>query len=306
MSSPKVSVIIGTFNQAKYIRATLESVFGQTFRDYEVVVADDASTDGTLNELQRAGDRIRLIARTDNSGLPAVPRNQAIRAAKGEYLAFLDADDLWHPSKLERQVLFMGQHPEVGMSHCYCNVINEEGCILRIRHDGRLPETGDCFAELLNHCFISTSTVMVREGVLRSVGMFDESPMMRTGEDYDFYLRVARLNKVGLVNEVLASYRECTGSVSRTSNWRGTPEHVPTLLRYWQKKEFWAGRVPPSCVRRSLLHACMENSQYWRDQGYGKRAAWFAIKAIQRGPLQREAWMALVKSMARMLIKREA
>ena len=104
MNGPKVSVCIGAYNRKDYIRECVDSVLAQTWPDREIIVVDDASTDGTREILQAYGDSIRLILRETNSGICPITRNQAAAAARGEYVAFLDSDDLWPPARLQRQL----------------------------------------------------------------------------------------------------------------------------------------------------------------------------------------------------------
>ena len=114
MSGPKVSVVIGSYNCEKFIHETVQSVIDQTFRDWELIIVDDCSTDNTCQEISRIKDeRIKLIRLDSNSGLPAAPRNVGIKNAKGDYIAFLDHDDIWLPEKLERQVAFLEKNKDI-------------------------------------------------------------------------------------------------------------------------------------------------------------------------------------------------
>src|SRR3990172_7360951 len=181
---PKVSVIIPTYNREKYIVETLQSVFEQTFTDYEVIVIDDGSTDNTSVVLKPYLDRIVYI-RKPNGGQGSA-RNVGIKKAKGEYIAFLDSDDLWLPEKLEIQVRYLDGHPEAGLVFTdmviFCQ--DESGMhqeLKEIHYRG-----GDIsFRTLLKWNFVPNLTVMARQSCINTAGLFDESRDLIGIEDYD-------------------------------------------------------------------------------------------------------------------------
>lgn len=122
----KVSVIIPVYNAEKYVAATIQSVLSQTYQNFEIIILDDGSPDNSIEVCQKFTDsRIRII-RQENRGLPGA-RNTGIRHAKGDYLAFLDADDIWLPTKLEKHVHHLNDSPTVGISFCYSSFINQQG-----------------------------------------------------------------------------------------------------------------------------------------------------------------------------------
>ena len=162
MPPPLVSVCIGAYNRKDTIRECVDSALGQTWPNKEVVVVDDASTDGTREILEEYGNRIRLIWRETNSGICPVTRNQAAEASNGEYVAFLDSDDVWYPEKLQKQVAFLESHPDVPLCHTLCHVLDGASRVVGVRHGaGVVPSTGWIFDRLLDHCWITISTVMV-------------------------------------------------------------------------------------------------------------------------------------------------
>src|SRR5436309_7380613 len=122
---PKVSVIIPVFNGERYIRQTIESVLAQTYRDFELLVIDDGSTDGTAEAVKEYEKDLRYVHQGNGGASKA--RNQGIRFSQGKYIAFLDADDLWEPEKLTIQVEFLERNPKIGLVHCNCDGIDEEG-----------------------------------------------------------------------------------------------------------------------------------------------------------------------------------
>ena len=298
MSKPLVTVVIGTFNKERYIEETLASVVNQTWPETEILVIDDASSDGTAEIIRSFGDRVRFIPRDENSGCPGTPRNQGMELANGKYVAFLDADDLWHPEKLARQVAFMEAEPELPFSHTSCQIIDSEGCVIRIRHEGAIPETGNVFVPMLRHCYVTTSTVMLRKDFFQRFGGMLCGAAWRTGEDYEYYLRVAAAEAIGFMDEVLASYRsqEEGESISQeSSNWRGIPEHVPTLQYLLEHPESLPSSKYICDVKNALFAACIENAWYWLEKRQGKKVQWFLNVAFAQKPFSPTAWAMLAR-----------
>ncbi len=206
MKKPKVSVVIGSYNCEKFIQETIQSVINQTFQDWELIVVDDCSTDNTcqkINEIK--DDRIRLIKLDSNSGLPAVPRNIAMRNAKGDYIAFLDHDDLWLPKKLEKQVAAMEQDEDIYLVYTKC-IIQRDGKQLKI--SPQKPKSGYVFHDLFLHFnFIDCLTVMIRNKSEENNYYFDEDKGFVAVEDYALWLLIAKDHKIFCVDEPLAIYR---------------------------------------------------------------------------------------------------
>jgi glycosyltransferase involved in cell wall biosynthesis len=210
---PKVSVIIPTYNCAHYLEQAIESAMNQTYRDLEIIVLDDGSTDNTSEVVRKYGTDIRYI-RQANAGLPAA-RNRAIESSSGEFLAFLDSDDWWEPSKLAEQVPILEGDPELGLIYTDLRVVHDDGEIIPSFLASRpLATSGYVFDRLLQSGFILPSTVLMRRTCLDQVGMFDES--MRSHEDIELWLRVCQKWKVALVSQPLTHRRQ--GAANMTSN----------------------------------------------------------------------------------------
>jgi len=198
---PAVTVIIPAYNSERYIRETLDSVLGQTWQDLEVIVVDDGSTDGTRDIVLACGEPVRLVEQ-ENAG-PSPARNRGIREARGEFVAFVDSDDLWTPDKLERQMALFDADERVGLVYCRSQRIDGEG--------NHLPTTlmekpvGGVFLPLLyrNHC--PTSGVVVRKACLDQCGVFPED--MVWAEDWHLWLRIARHYAFQAVQDALALHR---------------------------------------------------------------------------------------------------
>ena len=295
MSKPLVSVCIGAYNRREYIRECVDSALAQTWAPKEIVVVDDASTDGTREILQSYGDSIRLMLRETNSGICPVTRNQAAQAARGEFVAFLDSDDAWHPEKLAKQVAFMRANPEVPLCHTLCNVIDERSRVVGVRHGaGVVPPTGMIFERLLEHCWITISTVMVRRSLFEEVGWFNcDAPYGYLGEDHEFFLRVARKHPIGLVAEALAGFRKAGQGIT-AKNWKANPEPVPLFQAFLGRRDLWEGVVSRNRMVRSIADKCDQNAYFWRGQKHWGRVAWFALQALRVNPLDGRGWKHLL------------
>ena len=295
MSEPLVSVIVGVYNKERHVGECLRSVLAQTYPRFELIVVDDGSTDGSAAEIAEIQDaRIRRVRRPSNSGHPGKVRNQAIRLAQGAYYAFLDADDVWLPEKLEKQVAYMEAHPGYLLSHSWCRVVDADGKDLYLRHDGRYPPSGDCLAELLKHCFICTSTVMVRAELVGRVGAFSEEDCFRSGQDYEFFVRCAKATGIGILAEALVRYRLHSGTVSRrTSNWRSIPRDFVRHRIFLRRRSLWEGAVEEPAMRAIARGAADENACHWRKQGEFRKAAWFAWQMIRLAPAEASGWRQL-------------
>lgn len=210
--NPKVSVIIPTFNRSGVLPRAINSVFAQTFHDFEIIVVDDCSTDDTAKVVSSFFDgRIRYIRHEHNKGGGA-SRNTGIRAAVGEFVAFLDSDDEWLPLKLEKQLRLFSD-AKVGVVYCgfvYLNSEHEKG------QEALHPLPKDPREELLVLNFIGpTSVVVIRKALLQKTGGFDEQ--MPSCQDWDLYLNLRDLCEFGCVEEFLVNYyidRKRKGQIS--------------------------------------------------------------------------------------------
>jgi glycosyltransferase involved in cell wall biosynthesis len=215
MASSLVSVIVPAFQAARFIERTLESALGQTHAELEIIVVDDGSTDQTRAIVERVAGRdarVRLI-RQANGGVSRA-RNVAIAQARGAYIAPLDADDLWHPTKIEKQLRCFRNAPEsTGVVYCHFAVIDEDDRVMLPRRIYHAP-TGHVYPHLaVGNIVGNASAPLVKRSLLESVGGYDED--FREGcEDLDFYLRLAECSDYALVPEFLVGYRRSRDSMS--------------------------------------------------------------------------------------------
>jgi glycosyltransferase involved in cell wall biosynthesis len=209
---PKVSVVCIVYNSMAYLPDTIASVLNQTFTDFELIIVNDGSTDHVIAWVSELDDpRIQLITKP-NQGI-AQARNTGIHVSRGDYLAFLDGDDLWHPAKLERQVAQFEQHQGVGLVHTHVELIDEQG-----RHLGKslnMNIRGDARAAILVSNFIGTASApMVKRQCFEALGEFYAHPEIAWCDDWDMWARIASRYAYGLVPQPLTRYRLHSQSAS--------------------------------------------------------------------------------------------
>jgi glycosyltransferase involved in cell wall biosynthesis len=213
--TPRVSVIVPAYNAAVYLPHAIDSVIAQAFADWEIVVVDDGSTDDTQSVVESyrpaLADKLQYI-RQSNQGLPAA-RNTGIRAARGEFIALLDADDVWLPQRLGRGVQVLDSDPEIGLVHARVARIDTKGMVIgQLKVDPRYMSGSIAHHIYIRRAHIVCPTVMFRRRCLDTAGWFDET--MRATEDRDLWFRIALHFKIEFINEILAYYRLSPSSMT--------------------------------------------------------------------------------------------
>ena len=204
---PTVSVVIPVYNARHFLRYTVDTVFAQTWRDWELVVVDDGSTDGSWDAIRDCAERLRYI-RQDNGGV-AKARNRGIAESAGRYVALLDHDDLWHPTKLEKQVAILERRPDIGMVITDVAHIDREGREMGIIGAGHRPS--ERFARLFVRGYVPTpSAAMIRQSVLERVGGFDEAFVSAGLDDHELWTRIAEHDEIANIAEPLTYHRNLT------------------------------------------------------------------------------------------------
>lgn len=269
-----VDVIIPAFNAARYLPAALESVAAQSFDDWRIVLVDDGSTDNTPQVvapfLHRFGAKL-LYIRQQNRGLPAA-RNAAIRASNSEFLALLDADDIWLPCRLAESVLILRERPQAGLAYGLVTHIDADGNLLSTFHGNRSHAEGHIASHIyMKKVDLPCPTITFRRRCTEQVGLFDET--MRATEDRDLWLRIAQHHEVAFIPRVIAYYRWSANSMStdtqRMVNAQqhfirkhyGTigcgflPRQVASARVYKQRADALKAQGKPRAALRSALHA---------------------------------------------------
>ena len=274
-TSPKVSVIIPTYNREKLIIRAIESVLAQTYKDFEIVVVDDGSSDATKTALAPFDGKIKYIYQ-DNAGI-ALARNRGIKESAGDYIAFLDSDDYWVPEKLAEQVKILDAYPKVGIVFAPMPIVNENGETL-----GRKPagKTGKNLKELLEHWGdLPTSTVMTRRECFEKAGVFD--PALPPMEDFDMWLRIARYYDLHEIEgKILAYY------------YRHSKQTTSSKLKVYEglvKSYTKALKSFPEAPRK-LMRARISSNQYTLsrihfDEGRCQEAFVNLVAAMKHYPL---------------------
>jgi glycosyltransferase involved in cell wall biosynthesis len=256
---PLVSVVIPAFNAAKYIRETLDSVLAQTYRPIEIVVVDDGSTDGTREQILAYGDCVRYVWQPNSGGCSA-PRNHGVRMASGEFIAFLDADDLIAPDRIAAAVAVMKRRPDVGLA--FTNFVHFDSagidpgdhfatCTLLGAHlEGRrnpadpvvLPPAISTDILLVEN--FGSSAPVVRRAALAAVGGFDET--LPANEDYELNCRIAARYPIAVIPDVLMQKRR------HDLNMTSYPDRM--FRAQIQVRHKMLAAASDARVRRSLRH----------------------------------------------------
>jgi len=208
---PKVSVIINCYNGEKYLKESIDSVYAQTYQNWEIIFWDNASTDSSAEIARSYNDKLKYFRGEKTVPLFAA-RNYALKETRGEYIAIIDCDDLWLPRKLEEQLPLLEKDEKVGLVYSDAFLFNQKGKERR-QFEITKPCRGNVFPELLCNNFINTQTVVIRKKVFDSLEYCFNGSLTYVG-DFDIYLRISYKWKVDYVDRPLASYRLHLGSAT--------------------------------------------------------------------------------------------
>jgi glycosyltransferase involved in cell wall biosynthesis len=235
--TPRVSIVIPTYNRSGIVRRAIDSVLAQTYADLEVVVVDDGSTDDTRAVLENYESRVRYV-RQENAG-PAAARNHGMRVARGEFIGFLDSDDLYFPENVAAHLRAFERSPEAGLVYTGIEIVDHEG--KRIKDVRPNPEDrGFVFERLIRYNFITSSTVLMRRAAMEFAGSMNTS--LWFAEDWYFWLRVASRFPVEYVDEILVRYQRSRISLSHGNN-------IATIAD-WNMKMFALAFADPDLAAR--------------------------------------------------------
>lgn len=269
-----VSVIVPVYNAEIFIEDTINSVFKQTYKNIEIVIVNDGSSDRTEEIIKKWTEqkKIKYIFQT-NKGV-SIARNEGVKYSKGNFVAFLDADDVWLPENIERKVEALQKDHNVGLVHANMQVVDHLSYPV-----GRVKEgkEGDVLDDLLlwNGCVIPTpSSILVRKEVFELVGEFD--PELSNNADQDFFIRVAAKYKIGKLNEVLGLYRVHEENMHK--NIRLMEKDTLTVYKKAKKnKLFKSFGFQQKCF--SNMYLILAGS-WWKDGNNKLKALYYFVCAI--------------------------
>lgn len=305
MSAPRVSILTPVYNGERYIAQAIESARAQTFQDFELIIVNDGSTDNSSEVIRPylTDPRIRYLEQR-NGGVAAA-RNAALRVAKGQYIGFLDQDDLWLPEKLKLQVQYLDDHPDVGLVHANQSYIDSDGRHKRIHFDdGFTKVSGWCFRDQFIKNRIAVLTVLARKSVLDRIGPLNET--IPGGDDYEMWLRISKHFPIGHLDQVLAHYRMHESNVSN-DNFRMTRTDlgaIESILRIHReaRKQLGSGIVD---TRLFELNYQLGGWHMWkaRDHTSARHHYWQAIRSrpLYLKSYWRFVWCCLNDSQRRIL-----
>ena len=264
--APLVSVIIPTYNRADLVRQALASVKAQTYRDFEIVVVDDGGTDGTY-EVLSADRELRVLRHPDRRGVSAA-RNLGVAEARGEWLAFLDSDDLWLPDKLARQISWLESQPELLI--CQTDETWVRRGVRVNKPAAHRKVAGRIFLPSLARCMISPSAVILNRRLLQDHGAFDAT--LPAAEDYDLWLRLTWRYEVGLVDEPLVIKRG--GHPDQLSaQWGIDRFRIRALVKLLAEPDL--PEAYARAARQMLAAKCAIYAQGCDKRGRQTEAAWY-------------------------------
>jgi glycosyltransferase involved in cell wall biosynthesis len=288
---PAISVVIPTYNSSSTLAETLASVRDQTCQDFEVVLSDDGSSDDTVRTAERFARSLDLsILQQTNAG-PGAARNAGIRAARGRYCAFVDADDLMLPERLAQQVALLDADPELGLVHTDLMTFDDRGTIHATRHVFSNPCGGWILERLLLENFITTSTVMAPTARLVEAGLFNEQ--RRISEDFELWLRVAERYRVGFIDRPLVRYRRRPGSLSDDKLITGLAA-LDVIEQFWRTHAEY-GKQHSSLRHRSLSRHLSTAGSAALDRRNGLAALGFVLRSLRYDAGSMAAWKQLAR-----------
>lgn len=304
---PLVSIIIPTYNHAQFLPDAVESVLSQTYSNWECIIVDDGSTDNTEEIVQNylnRDTRIKYLSLTRNRGLSAA-RNVGIKESEGKYLVFLDADDYISPTKIEKEVKVLENHPEVGWVYEKSLIIDEKSkqVIQRLPEmalkPNEKPPEGRIFYKLLGRNLMPVNAVMIEKKIVESVGLFDES--LKSYEDWDLWLRVAVKYDIKFLNDTLAFVRFRPHSMQRDfitfySN------RIKVIRKICKMYPDLASRYK-HVIRKTLAQTHYHLGAEYCNKRRTKDSMLEFIRAIKLNPFQKMAYISLIRAFLKEVFK---
>lgn len=289
---PKVSVLMPSFNYARYLPTAIQSVLGQSYSNLELIITDDCSTDESREIVEhwtKLDPRVVPVLHQVNQGL-ARARNSGLAAASGEFVALCDADDVWLPHKLETQMECFRTNPDLGVVHCDSAIIDGDGSVTGQRfssllHDKNQKTSGNLFTTLCERNFLCVPTVILRREAIDYAGGFEEN--LRSLEDWVCWTKVSRQFSFHYIDATLAQYR--IHGTGLSSNPRGMAENRIRAFRFLLES---FPDIPPQ-LKSKMLYSLgvshLETSQ-------SRAAARAFLQSVRENPLHLRSWIRCCQS----------
>lgn len=300
MPNPLVSVVMPAYNHAKFITEAIESVLNQTYKNFELIIIDNYSTDNTeeiVRSYSVADSRIRY-QKFRNNGIIAASRNIGIKTAVGAYVAFIDSDDFWFPDKLEKVVHFFTQFPDIDLvchDENYISGTNKN--FIKAQRYGPYKKYEDL---LFKGNSLSTSAVVVRRSKLLEAGLFSEDENFVTAEDYELWLRLSKTCKIAYLHEVLGNWRIHEASLSGN-----TERHIASVLNavnyhfaQWPQSSFYY-KYLMNKRRGAIVRAA---GRHFIKAGKFVSAKSYLFNALRIDPFSLKTWILCGAYMAKVRI----
>ncbi len=286
----KVSIIIPTYNCLAYLPKAIESVFSQSYHNFELIIIDDNSNDGTASYLKSMTDKRIKVMTTTGIGASAA-RNLGIANSSGDYIAFLDADDYWYPEKLLLQVNLHDSNPDVAMSFTNYQHLTEEyqSIIDCFSYWGKFQDNNAASIIIENplnliikNNIIGTSTVMLNASIVSNIEMFDVNA--KYAEDWDLWLRICEKYKIAALNSVQVEYlvRHNSATLNQHYRLRNLQCLESIVNRYLDNSLYWnLSNATIKNVRARILEGYAD---YYRSQKEYKQAVKFSVRSLILAP----------------------
>lgn len=288
---PQVSVVVTCYNYGKFVAECLDSLQKQTFSDFEVIIVDDGSTDNSAEQIHPYLQDCRFCYIEQSNGGQANAKNRGIKESTAEFIAFLDADDLWKKDKLEKQIQLFN-NPDVGVVYSRAQLIDAHGKPLEYNFNGKYltPRSGKVSQWLFLDNFIWFSSSIVRRECFKKFGKFDES--LKMGIDWDLWLRISTGYDFDFVNEPLLAYR--VGHSGQMSKNIETRQQCSDWIMDCFLKSY-PGVIDKKTVREAYFSTYCSRGNFFRKNSRLTSYRFF-IKAIAMKPVNKEAYKGLIKN----------
>ncbi len=276
-----LSVIIASYNHENYIEKTLQSIEAQTFQDFEIIIIDDGSTDGTVEAAKRAGSRARITVQ-ENQGVDAA-RNRGIGLSEGKYICFIDSDDMEQPDRFERQVGRLESDPELGLVFADVLIVDSDDKVIAKMGDVYPVLPGNVAERLItDYCFIPFATVMVRKEIFLRTGLFEAH---RQAMGHTKWIEIAHISKTSYDPKPLACWRRHKSNTSRATKKEDYYEWTRIeLTKVLDKYPDLRKAVGEKAINKRFARSYFLTGFFMAAEGNIEKARQYYYKAVKTNP----------------------